>query len=82
MLFAHCHAGSVLPMHPESRAVSAGRDQWQTRVLGHAVLERGLYSCQERMEGGVPLSAHSVWDGDSQDKLWFHRDQTDWSKGL
>lgn len=44
MLFAHRHAGSVLPLHPESRGVSAGRGQWQTKILGQTVLERGLYS--------------------------------------
>lgn len=43
MLSAHCHAGSELPVHPESRAGSAGRAQWQTGVWGQAVLEEGLH---------------------------------------
>lgn len=34
------------------------------------------------MEGGVPLSAHPVWGGNSQKELQSHRDQTNWSKGL
>lgn len=47
----------------------------------HCAGERTLFM-SERMEGGVPLSAHPVRGGDSQDKLWSYRDQTDWSKGL
>lgn len=69
ILFTHHHAGSVPPLHPKSSGVSsAGRDQWQTRVSGQAVLGQRALFLREGMEGGGSPTAHPVWGDDSHEK--------------
>lgn len=63
MLFAHLHAGSVLPLHPETRGV---KQCWKGPVADMSLRTActGGEGIPERVEGGVSPTAHTARSDD------------------